>query len=75
MEINDTKELPVGMKMQCYACDDLPATHVCRYKIDDLMVQLCLCKECMQIDTEHLIKNTIGIREPSRKSAQDYLAI
>jgi hypothetical protein len=72
MQINDTKELPVGIKMQCYVCNDLPATHVRRYKIDDLMVQVCLCRQCMQIDTEDLIKNTLGIREPSSETARRY---
>jgi protein-arginine kinase activator protein McsA len=74
MEFNDSKELPVGMEMQCYACQELPATHVCRYQIDELTVQVCLCKECMKIDTEDLIKNTIGLKEPARITAQDYLA-
>ena len=75
MEINESKELPAGLDMQCYACEDQRATHVCRYQMDELTVQVCLCKECMKIDTEELINNTLGIKDTTRTSAQDYLSI
>lgn len=75
MKSNESKELPAGMKIQCYACKDQPATHVCRYQVDELLVQVCLCKECMKIDTEYLLKNTIGIRDASESAAQKYLMI
>ncbi len=75
MEINESKELPAGLDMQCYACEELRATHVCRYQMDELTVQVCLCKECMKIDTEDLINNTLGLKEPSSTSPRDYLSI
>jgi hypothetical protein len=74
MEINESKELPAGLEMQCYACNDLPATHVCRYQIDELTVQVCLCRVCMKIDTEDLIKNIIGIGDTPQITPQDYLS-
>jgi len=73
MKTNDHKELPAGMMMRCYACDDLQATHVCRFQMDELMVQVCLCDECMKMDTQHLLKNTIGIDEAPQTTASDFL--
>lgn len=72
MIVQDIKELPVGVQMQCYACEDSPATHVCRYEVDELIVQVCLCGNCMKMDTECLIKNTIGIADPAAASLPDY---
>ncbi|RJQ72778.1 MAG: hypothetical protein C4519_18385 [Desulfobacteraceae bacterium] len=57
------KRLPEHLNMPCYACEKQTATHVCRYKLGDLAVQVCLCPECMQMDTHRLMKNTIGIQE------------
>jgi hypothetical protein len=73
MQINNQKKLPEGIYMQCYACEDLQATHVCRFQLDDLMVQVCLCVDCMKIDTQQLIKNTIGIEAQTPAAAKDYL--
>lgn len=75
MKINEPRKLPAGIVMRCYACEERPATHVCRYQVDELMIQVCLCKECMKIDTEQLLKNTIGIGEPPGSAAQDYLTM
>lgn len=71
MTTNSAKELPVGIKMSCYACGNLQATHVCCYHVDELKIQVCLCGECMQMDTEDLIKNTLGIDNPPESLAQD----
>ena len=73
MTMNSTKELPAGINMSCYACDDLPATHVCRFQVEDLRVQVCLCDQCMKMDTDDLLKNTLGIEDPSETSTQDHL--
>lgn len=64
MTMNNAKELPASLKMSCYACGNLPATHVCRYQLDELRVQVCLCEQCMKLDTEYLLKNTLGIDNP-----------
>ncbi|MBI5550086.1 MAG: hypothetical protein HY911_01170 [Desulfobacterales bacterium] len=67
------KRLPENLGMPCYACESRPATHVCRYKIDELGIQVCLCSECMQIDTQRLLKSTIGIQDVVYPSASNYL--
>ena len=63
MKIEEPKQLPVDLQMPCYACETQPATHVCRYQVDALAVQVCLCCECMKMDTQRLLKNTIGIQD------------
>lgn len=63
MNRKDPQKLPADLDMPCYACNDRPATHVCRYEVGELSVQVCLCDECMKIDTECLLKNTIGIQD------------
>lgn len=63
MKANTSKELPKDINIRCYACEKMPATHVCRYELDELMVQVCLCVECMKLDTHNLIKHTIGLDE------------
>jgi hypothetical protein len=57
------KRLPMHLSMPCYACEERSATHVCRFKVGELTVQVCLCPLCMQIDTLCLLKNTIGIQD------------
>ena len=63
MNRNDPQRLPADLHMPCYACENQPATHVCRYQVGELAVQVCLCDECMKMDTECLLKNTIGIQD------------
>ncbi len=63
MKIETPKELPSDLKMPCYACETQPATHVCRYQVGEIAVQVCLCRSCMKIDTQCLLKNTIGLEE------------
>ncbi len=75
MITKNAKELPAGIKMSCYACGDLQATHVCRYEVEDLRVQVCLCGQCMQMDTDDLLKNTLGIDSPADIATQDYLTL
>ena len=67
------KRLPENLGMPCYACETRPATHVCRYKIDELGIQVCLCAECMQIDTQRLLKSTIGIQDVVYSGISNYL--
>ncbi len=55
------KRLPKELNMQCYACEKDTAVFVCRYKVGEMMIQVCLCEKCMQIDTERLLKHTLGI--------------
>jgi uncharacterized CHY-type Zn-finger protein len=69
------KELPASIKMSCYACGEMLATHVCRYQVEELRVQVCLCGQCMKMDTEYLIKNTLGIENPSESLSMGYLMV
>jgi hypothetical protein len=62
MQIKSPKPLPVDLHMPCYACETTPATHVCRFYIGELFVQVCLCQACMKIDADRLIKSTIGLQ-------------
>jgi hypothetical protein len=75
MTTYNPKELPASIKMSCYACGDLQATHVCRYQVDDLRVQVCLCGQCMKMDTEDLLKNALGIADSPKAEASDYLMV
>lgn len=65
MEVQDPKPLPLGMNLSCYACESAVAAYLCRYTIDELSVQVCLCRDCMNLDTNALLKNTIGIDDLS----------
>ena len=62
MQIKAPEPLPVDLRMPCYACETEPATHVCRFHIGELSVQVCLCKACMKMDTDRLLKGTIGLQ-------------
>jgi len=64
--------LPDNVSMPCYACEQIPATHVCRFKVGELSIQVCLCTECMKIDTTRLLKNTIGIQGVAEKPETNY---
>ena len=61
MKERNFKLLPAELNMTCYACELQIAVYLCRFAVGDLAVQLCLCKDCMKLDTNHLLKNTIGI--------------
>jgi hypothetical protein len=63
MNRQDPQKLADNLMIPCYACEDQPATHLCRYQVGELAVQVCLCDNCMKIDTECLLKDTIGIQE------------
>ena len=62
MLIETPKRLPEDLEMLCYACEEVSATYLCRYQVDELVVQVCLCDVCMKMDTKRLLENTIGIQ-------------
>lgn len=74
MIIESPKLLPDNVSMTCYACAKELATHVCKYIVGELNVQVCLCEVCMQMDTEELLKSTIGIQEVSHPLVDSYLS-
>lgn len=67
------KPLPENVQMPCYACELSPATHVCRFQVGELAIQVCLCEDCMKMDTTRLLKNTIGIQGIAEKPVVNYL--
>ena len=71
MKRKNPQRLPKDLQMPCYACEVRPATHVCRYQVGELAVQVCLCGECMKMDTHRLLKNTIGIQDHTGPLPQD----
>ncbi len=73
MLIEPPKPLDQNLGMPCYACEKNPATHVCRFKVGELTVQVCLCSKCMQIDTKRLLKNTIGINGLAENTTSNYI--
>jgi hypothetical protein len=72
MRIETPQQLPESVTMPCYACEKDQATHVCRFKVGELAIQVCLCPECMKIDTRRLLKNTVGIQGLTDKAAGNY---
>lgn len=63
MNAISTKKIPPDSLLTCFACKKNTATHACRYESGELVVQICLCKACMDIDAGQLLKNSIGLRE------------
>ncbi|MBT8341957.1 MAG: hypothetical protein HKP58_06690 [Desulfatitalea sp.] len=63
MIVETPKPLHETLDIPCYACNLCNATHVCRYHLGELVVQVCLCNECMQMDTQRLLNRIIGIQE------------
>jgi hypothetical protein len=68
MIIEPPRPLPEHLNMPCYACERELSTHLCRFKIGDLVVQICLCSLCMQMDTGRLLKYTIGIQDSGHQA-------
>jgi hypothetical protein len=57
--------LPQSVQLACYACESRSASHVCRFKVGELAIQVCLCTECMNIDTRRILTDTVGIANVS----------
>jgi hypothetical protein len=63
MNAKDPQKLADNLEIPCYACEEQSATHVCRYQVGELAVQVCLCDSCMKMDTACLLKHTVGIQD------------
>jgi hypothetical protein len=72
MRIEAPQPLPGTVLLPCYACEKDQATHVCRFIVGELTIQVCLCPECMKMDTGRLIKNTIGIQGIAEQLVSNY---
>ncbi len=74
MLIQEPKPLPLELNVSCYVCESKSAAYLCRYNIDDLAVQVCLCQDCIKLEPRELLKNTIGIQEHCSVSVSSYLS-
>lgn len=74
MITEEPKRLPDNISMSCYACEKEPATHIRRFKLGELAVQVCLCADCMKMDTQYLLKNTVGIQDVQPPAVAGYLS-
>jgi hypothetical protein len=61
MFTHSPKELSENIQIDCYCCGARVATHLCRFRLGQLPVQVCLCKACMQLDTAEVFEKTLGI--------------
>jgi hypothetical protein len=55
------KKLSENIDIDCYCCDSRTATHLCRFRLGELPVQVCLCEACMQLDTMEVFEKTLGL--------------
>ncbi len=74
MIAEEPKPIPENLQMPCYACENEPATHLCKFKVGELSVQVCLCPACMKLDTHYLLRNTIGIQEVDQADTDRFLS-
>lgn len=58
--IEQPKRLAIDSSLQCFSCKVNPASHVCRFKWDEVTVQACLCPECMGLETAPLFEKVLG---------------
>lgn len=62
MITEELKPLPQGVELTCYVCQKAAAVHLGCYKIDEMVVQVYLCDNCVKIDTRSLLEHTVGIQ-------------
>jgi len=68
MFAEEPKKLSPVLNVDCYCCEDQKAEYRCRFKLGELMVQICLCSICINYDTHYLFENTIGLSYPNSTS-------
>jgi hypothetical protein len=61
--IEQPKCLPSNSSLQCFSCKTRPASHVCRFKFEEVTVQACLCLDCMELENALLCENVLGYRD------------
>ena len=55
------KKLSEDIEIECYCCGADSATYLCRFRLGELPVQVCLCDACMQLDTAEVFEKTLGL--------------
>ena len=73
MIIHAPKPLPDGLHLACYACNQREAAYLCRFTIEEMAIQVCLCSACVKLEPSALLQHTVGIQEDSGISAAHYL--
>jgi hypothetical protein len=68
MFAEEPKRLSPALKISCYCCEDQKAEYRCRFKLGELMVQICLCSICINYDEPYLFENTVGLSYPDSVS-------
>jgi hypothetical protein len=58
--IEQPKRLSNNSSLRCFSCKTDRASHVCRFKFEEVTVQACLCSECMELETALLFENVLG---------------
>jgi hypothetical protein len=61
MFTHSPKKLSEHIDIECYCCGSRSATHLCRFRLGELPVQVCLCEACMQLDTAEVFEKTLGL--------------
>jgi hypothetical protein len=61
MFTHSPKKLSDNIDIDCYCCGSHTATHLCRFRLGELPVQVCLCRACMRLDTAEVFEKTLGL--------------
>lgn len=74
MLVMPPQPLPQSVEMRCYACEEHSASHVCRYKVGELAIQVCLCPNCMKLDAQRLLTGAVGIQGLQEAPSANFVA-
>jgi hypothetical protein len=58
--IEQPKRLSSNNSLQCFSCKVNRASHVCRFKWEEVTIQACLCLDCMGLETALLFEKVLG---------------
>ena len=58
--IEQPKRMSNNGSLRCFSCKTKPASHVCRFKFEEVTVQACLCLDCMELETALLFEKVLG---------------
>ncbi len=51
--------LSKNVHLNCFACQQAPASEVLHIEWDSLSIQLCLCPDCVQLEKEGLLSRLL----------------
>jgi len=70
--IEPPKRLSINNSLRCFSCKTNPASHVCRYRWEEVIIQACLCFECMEFETIPLFEKVMGYCDAGNDSGLDF---